>query len=804
MKKQIKLVYNNKVRLLLVLFVLLACFCIFPYFLIDKPIIYEITPKGMIERVAFNEDNTIIIRGENLEGVRYIKVNGKVDTSLEITEITDTELKVKVWTDGENWKIGENSLQLLSLSNYKFWIKGKKVDFEVKSDDIILEPTITSVKVEEKIENAYVNNSLIKIIGSNFTEDSIVELSGNQVDAFLNSNSELWVKLPDKYTKESNFSIQIYQTSFGIKTSKYSNAVFIENQKKSNTIYQHSYLWLDDSYLISHALGGVDGRTYTNSREALMSNSKKGVKVFEMDLTFTSNTGNGGVLVGRHDWNNGSYDGVDANISNSQKTELPKVFTDVYQMNKKYQVLTFEELCNYMVENPDVYFVTDTKYTNSRAIDYIFRDIITTAKRIDSSILDRVVVQVYNQAMYFQVMELYPFPSVIYTLYMSDDSEEEVIEFVKNTGIGVVAMPMSKYNWDFVSQLNLVNCKSFLHTINSSNQAEYYMDRGVYGVYTDNLLWEDFKYGEPNNYAQHIKDANTLRSINEIGLYLDRLNQSNYTVVIGVKGDGGFGITDDVQEKLYKLGAKEKLQDQLRNSYLFVAKNRSGLYEKLSLDKIQVDFTLDKMKLGAVSAGDLSGDMVSISVDGDEWAINSRGLNFIVIDEEIQSVVDSIAFDTYENRTVTRDDSFEISQYNYMMNYLTDLNNGEYLLLLSIMDDGTSLLDDHLMDEFKKLGMKTDLRGHFRKSFVAILDSGESIYENISEESLEYDAFYQGLHLTLKSAGLDQGNEAAIFVDGIDYAVKQSGINIVVYDKSHGLVIDSIVFALNENIRYTR
>ena len=49
---------------------------------------------------------------------------------------------------------------------------------------------------------------------------------------------------------------------------------------------------------IAHAGGGLGKRTYTNSYEALDSNTKNGFKYFELDFTFTSD----GRLVCIHDW----------------------------------------------------------------------------------------------------------------------------------------------------------------------------------------------------------------------------------------------------------------------------------------------------------------------------------------------------------------------------------------------------------------------------------------------------------------------------------------------------------------------
>lgn len=56
--------------------------------------------------------------------------------------------------------------------------------------------------------------------------------------------------------------------------------------------------WFEDYKVISHALGGIDGKDYTNSFEALQYSYEQGQRVVEADFLFTSDD----VLVLRHYW----------------------------------------------------------------------------------------------------------------------------------------------------------------------------------------------------------------------------------------------------------------------------------------------------------------------------------------------------------------------------------------------------------------------------------------------------------------------------------------------------------------------
>ena len=57
---------------------------------------------------------------------------------------------------------------------------------------------------------------------------------------------------------------------------------------------------------VAHAMGGIDGRLYTNTREAFLQNYSRGFRVFELDLAMTTDS----ALVLAHDWYTGSRQGL--------------------------------------------------------------------------------------------------------------------------------------------------------------------------------------------------------------------------------------------------------------------------------------------------------------------------------------------------------------------------------------------------------------------------------------------------------------------------------------------------------------
>lgn len=230
-------------------------------------------------------------------------------------------------------------------------------------------------------------------------------------------------------------------------------------------------LQLTNNNLITHAMGRIDGASYTNSLEAFIENYKKGYRYFEVDLIFTSDN----KLVAKHDWDSNNGTALSYNEYMNSK------------INEKYTPLDFEDIVILMQTYKDVYIITDTKETDQANTTKAFQYIYDTANSTDSSILDRIIPQTYSQDMYGWITDIYNFKDIIYTLYQSNDSDDQVIDFISKNGITKVTMSTSRFSAEFVDRLNQIHVSSFVHTINSTDDAETYISQGVYGFYTDDL-----------------------------------------------------------------------------------------------------------------------------------------------------------------------------------------------------------------------------------------------------------------------------------------------------------------------------
>lgn len=211
-----------------------------------------------------------------------------------------------------------------------------------------------------------------------------------------------------------------------------------ENDTPSGPPYTFDYSWADDHLYIAHAFGGILGTSYTNSYEAFLLNYELGHRVFEVDFSITED----GKTVAAHDpehWRKSSHVYSDITQPNLDAT----TFTYNNFMSSlwydKYHPIDLTKLFQIMQEYPDIYIVTDSKYFDKERVNRQFTAFRTAAEAVDPTLLDRFIIQIYNPEMLDYIMEVYPWKSVIYTLYANPDwTAENVLEFANQSGVNFI------------------------------------------------------------------------------------------------------------------------------------------------------------------------------------------------------------------------------------------------------------------------------------------------------------------------------------------------------------------------------
>lgn len=228
--------------------------------------------------------------------------------------------------------------------------------------------------------------------------------------------------------------------------------------------------------LIAHAGGGIAGVTYSNSREALDHSYGKGLRLFEIDLSWTTD----GHLVLIHDWQDSSTDWFP-----DAETRLPLEEFKAAKMKDGLTQMALEDLYAWLGTHEDAYVVTDVKNRNLDAL----RVIAETAGELKS----RFIPQIYDFSEFAPARGL-GFRDVIFTVYRSKATPLEVFSFGMENELFAITLPEK---WalalPLARLLEMNGVFVYAHTVNSLDIWRELQAAGVSGIYTDDLTPADLE-----------------------------------------------------------------------------------------------------------------------------------------------------------------------------------------------------------------------------------------------------------------------------------------------------------------------
>ena len=177
-----------------------------------------------------------------------------------------------------------------------------------------------------------------------------------------------------------------------------------------------------------------------------------------------------------------------------------------------------------------------------------------------------------------------------------------------------------------------------------------------------------------------------------------------------------------------------------------------------------------------------------------------------------------IGYQCFENE-FTSDGKLSLSTYydaegirvpcgsSYFHEYLAALkarqDNGA-VIFLAVKDEGTSALTPTLLDDLRRLGIRTDLSGKYRHSYCAVITPEACVEDLSADQPLTVSGVLPAstdggsaasptpFEYTVASAGYNAGNYASILINGTEYAKNVRGMNIVVMED--GRVTESVAF----------
>lgn len=372
----------------------------------------------------------------------------------------------------------------LADSRIELIVNNQQVNLE---DSILLDEAEVYIPLGETISGLNEQFTIYKKILS-------YKIYGNGNEYIFKPNSNIIKSNADKIKLESNIKCidgKLYVPldfigkvlKCNVNFNKEKEKIYVDDFGKN-----FDYSWINKTKYVAHALGGIDKNSYTNSLEAFEYNYKQGHRVFEVDLSLTSDN----ELVAIHDWSTNTTENVlKMNLTAEQQGEsLSLKEFKQKKIKGKYTTLSFEDIAKLMEQYPDMYIVTDTKETMEDKIIIQFEVMVKTAEKVNPSILDRIIPQVYNNNMFNCIMKIYDFKSVIYTLYNQGNafSYENTLKFAYENGIKVITTYPNRADDYFLRELQDRGITIYMHTYNDEEQIKPWKEKGVHGFYTDFLV----------------------------------------------------------------------------------------------------------------------------------------------------------------------------------------------------------------------------------------------------------------------------------------------------------------------------
>lgn len=242
--------------------------------------------------------------------------------------------------------------------------------------------------------------------------------------------------------------------------------------------------WFTKYHFIAHSGGIIQGRKGTCSLEAWNLSYQRGVRIFDADLSFTSDNH----LVLWHEW----FDDLEQDYFPHRPT-LEQFKGSLIFM--KYHPMTAEDMIAFMASHSDLYVAGDSKYDPAE----IFSALAETARKMNAEeVLSRVIVSLYRTDDVNRVKAVYPFKHFMMRQHIGHKRHNwyKLTEFcLKNNIHAVNVFNESAIDQDpeGVKILTSKGIRVYAAVVNSLKKLQCYKDLGVSGAVSDYLSESDWE-----------------------------------------------------------------------------------------------------------------------------------------------------------------------------------------------------------------------------------------------------------------------------------------------------------------------
>ncbi len=260
--------------------------------------------------------------------------------------------------------------------------------------------------------------------------------------------------------------------------------------------------WYTQYHFISHSGGGIDGKLFTDSRQAWEQSYQNGNRVFDADLQFTSD----GVLVLRHSWSdNLETGGVAIKDSTFQRSndlgtmtfaaQQERLDYDTFMSEKiygKYDPMSCEDMLRFMAGHEDLYVYCDAKNTR---LD-VFQQLVDTAGQLGlESVLSRVIVSVADFDLYGQIMDIYPFENAAMRQFPgAEQNYYELAAFCVENGVHAVTIGACYMDDEGARMLEQLGIHLYVAVVDYLSDMRAYRQAGATGAVSNWLYEPDWRY----------------------------------------------------------------------------------------------------------------------------------------------------------------------------------------------------------------------------------------------------------------------------------------------------------------------
>lgn len=159
--------------------------------------------------------------------------------------------------------------------------------------------------------------------------------------------------------------------------------------------------------------------------------------------------------------------------------------------------------------------------------------------------------------------------------------------------------------------------------------------------------WDaDYKKYEDYRLTCMIQSTTDFAEFIELSIELEK--QSNYIICFSIKDEATQGLNDQELEGMKRLGMDTDFAQNYRGSMVAIVDNGETVIQNFGQDEQNCEYhPCENLEIEMLSKGYNAGNESSITINGQEYSKNLRGMNVVVYDKKKNEVICSSVFDTW-------------------------------------------------------------------------------------------------------------------------------------------------------------